>query len=137
MFSTIMVPVDLRHRATLGKAVDLACSMARDHAAEICFVSVSGELPSEIARSSGDYGEKLQEFAARKAEQYGITARALNLGSPDPEAEVDRKLLDTIEKVGADLVVMASHRPGLMDYIFASHGGYIASHAKVSVFVVR
>lgn len=137
MFSTIMVPVDLRQRETLGKAVELACSMARAHAAEVCFVSVSGEVPSEIARSSGDYGEKLQAFAERKAAEHGIRTRAHNLGSPDPEAEVDRKLLDAIEKVGADLVVMASHHPGLMDYIFSSHGGYIAAHAPVSVFVVR
>ena len=63
-----MVPVDLVHRDTLSKAVDLACGMARDHKAEICFVSVSGELPSEIAKSSSEYGEKLQEFANRKAE---------------------------------------------------------------------
>lgn len=137
MFSRIMVPVDLVHRDTLGKAVELACGMARDHNAEICFVSVSGELPSEIARSSGEYGEKLQEFADRKAEEYAIAARALNLSSPDPEAEVDRKLLNAVEEIGADLVVMASHQPGLMEHIFSSHGGYIASHAKISVFIVR
>ncbi len=137
MFSKIMVPVDLAHRDALVKAVDLACSMARDHKAEICFVSVSGELPSEIARSSAEYGEKLQEFADRIAEEYGISAKALNLASSDPQAEVDRKLLDAIEDIGADLVVMASHQPGLMEYIFSSHGGYIAAHARVSVFVVR
>lgn len=137
MFSRIMVPVDLAHRDALGKAIDLACSMAREHKAELCFVSVSGELPSEIAKSSSDYGEKLQEFADRKAEEYAISAKALNLSSADPEAEIDRKLLSAIEQIGADLVVMASHQPGLMEYIFSSHGGYIAAHAKVSVFVVR
>ncbi|TQM91857.1 MAG: universal stress protein [Roseinatronobacter sp.] len=137
MFSKILVPVDLAHRDTLSKAVAFACNTAREHKADICFVSVSGELPSEIARSSGEYGEKLQEFADRKAEEYAITVTALNLSSPDPAAEVDRKLLKAIEDTGADLVVMASHQPGLMEYIFSSHGGYIAAHAKVSVFVVR
>lgn len=137
MFTKVMVPVDLAHREQLGKAVDIACTMARDHEAEIVFVSISGELPSEIAESSGDYGEKLQEFAERKASEYGVTAHALNLRSADPEAEIDRKLLNAIEETGADLVVMASHQPGLMEYIFSSHGGYIAAHAKVSVFVVR
>ena len=39
--------------------------------------------------------------------------------------------------VGADLVIMASHVPGMLEHIFSSHGGYIAQHAKVSVFVVR
>ena len=137
MFTKVMVPVDLAHRETLGKAVEFACSIARDHKAEIIFVSVSGELPSEIARSSGEYGEKLQDFAARMAAKHAIAAQALNLRAADPEAEIDRKLLNAIEETGADLVVMASHQPGLMEYIFSSHGGYIAAHAKVSVFVVR
>ncbi len=137
MFSRIMVPIDLAHQDALGKAVDIACSMAREHKAELCFVSISGELPSEIARSSGEYREKLQAFAERKAQEYAIPTQALTLASPDPGAEVDRKLLRAIEDIGADLVVMASHQPGLMEYIFSSHGGYIAAHAKVSVFVVR
>ncbi len=137
MFTKVMVPVDLAQRDTLGKAVDIACTMARDHKAEIIFVSVSGEMPSEIARSPADYSEKLQDFAARMAEKYAIPAQALNLRSADPGAEIDSKLLQAVRETGADLVVMASHQPGLMEYIFSSHGGYIASHAKVSVFVVR
>ena len=39
--------------------------------------------------------------------------------------------------LGADLVVMATHVPNLTDYIWASHGGHLASHAKASVFLVR
>ena len=38
---------------------------------------------------------------------------------------------------GADLVVMQSHVPGLMDYIWPSNGGKVAGHAKCSVLVVR
>ncbi len=137
MFSRIMVPVDLAHSDALGKAIALACSMAREHKAELTFVSVSGELPSEIARSSSEHGEKLKEFAERIAAEHAIPTQALTLKSADPGAEVDRKLLGAIEEIGADLVVMASHQPGLMDYIFSSHGGYVAAHARVSVFVVR
>ena len=57
----------------------------------------------------------------------------------DPAVELDNKLLDTIESTGADLVVMASHLPGLADklHILRSNAGTIASKAKVSVFVVR
>ena len=137
MFSKIMVPIDMNHSDKLTKAIDVACAMGRDQKAEVCFVSVSGEMPSGTARSAGEYGEKLQQFADRKAEEYAITTRAINLKSVDPEAEIDRKLLKTITDLGADLVVMASHKPGLMEYIFSSHGGYIAQHAKVSVFLVR
>ena len=44
---------------------------------------------------------------------------------------------EAAEELGADLVVMATHVPNLTDYIWASHGGHLASHAKASVFLVR
>jgi hypothetical protein len=32
---------------------------------------------------------------------------------------------------------MASHVPGLTEYVWPSNGGKLAGHAKASVFVVR
>jgi nucleotide-binding universal stress UspA family protein len=57
--------------------------------------------------------------------------------APDPAVEVDRKLLAIIQESGADLIVMATHQPGWIEYLVNSHGGRLASHAPVSVFVVR
>jgi len=45
--------------------------------------------------------------------------------------------LHTIDEIGADLVVMQSHLPGLVDYVWPSNGGKIAGHSRASVFVVR
>jgi len=55
----------------------------------------------------------------------------------DPAVETTAELMKAIDKIGADLVIMASHEPGFFEHIFSSHGGYIAQHAKCSVFVVR
>lgn len=137
MFSQIMVPVDLVHREALGKALDLATDMAKRYSADVHLVSVSGELPSELAHSAAEHGEKLDAFAGRLADKTGLTVTAHNLSSHDVEAEMDSALMKAVDQTGADLVVMASHVPGLMEYIFASHGGHMAAHAKVSVFVVR
>ena len=55
----------------------------------------------------------------------------------DPTTEVDDALLRAVDETGADLVVMQSHIPGLIDYVWPSNGGKIAGHAKASVLVVR
>ena len=57
--------------------------------------------------------------------------------SHDMAIDLDDVLMRTANEVGADLVVMASHVPGLAEYVFASRAGYLASHAKMSVLVVR
>ncbi|NND41526.1 MAG: universal stress protein, partial [Silicimonas sp.] len=55
----------------------------------------------------------------------------------DPTTEVDDALVRAIDETGADLVVMASHVPNVMDHIWPSKGGKQAQHAKCSVMVVR
>ena len=57
--------------------------------------------------------------------------------SHDPAADLDHRLIAAGREIGADLIVMASHLPGLPEHLFASNAGAVASHAKVSVFVVR
>jgi hypothetical protein len=34
-------------------------------------------------------------------------------------------------------VVMASHVPGMLEHVWSSHAGRLASHASASVFIVR
>ena len=52
-------------------------------------------------------------------------------------AELPGILEREVEAQGADLVVMASHVPGLLDHIFTSNAGHVATHSAASVFIVR
>ena len=84
-----------------------------------------------------EYGKKLKAFAEEQASKHGIKATADAVVSHDPSADVDDALMKAIGTTGADLVVMQSHMPSLMDYVWPSNGGKIAEHAKCSVMVVR
>ncbi|MEI4232588.1 universal stress protein [Roseovarius sp. D22-M7] len=137
MFSKIMVPVDLVHKETLQKALDVAGDIAKLYGASIDVVSVGGELPNQLGHTPREFGDQLQGFADELREKYGVTVKADPLMAHDPAVETTSELMKGIEKIGADLVIMASHEPGFFEHIFSSHGGYIAQHAKVSVFVVR
>ncbi len=64
-----------------------------------------------------------------------MDARSAVVG--DPAADLDRALDRELHELGVDLVVMASHLPGLRDYVFHSNAGFLASHTDLSVFVVR
>ena len=46
-------------------------------------------------------------------------------------------MLKAIVNTGPDLVVIASHVPNVLDYVWPSNGGKVAERAKCSVFVVR
>lgn len=137
MFTKLMMPVDLAHVARLEKALAAAADLAKHYGVPICYVGVTVETPSEVAHTPEEYADKLEAFCAAEAAKHGIEASSKVVVSLDPAVDLDPTLLHAIGEVGADVVVMASHVPGLPEHIFASNAGYVASHAAVSVFVIR
>ncbi len=111
--------------------------MARTHNAELHAVSIGSNLPDPAARTESERTATLNALVSDLRTQHNIDATAHEIHSVDPGAEMDSLLMQFIEECQIDLVVMSSHEPGLMEYIFPAHGSYIASHAKISVFVVR
>jgi len=137
MFSSIMIPVDLGHVEQLDKAMSAAASLAKLHGAEASLVGVTQSGPTQIARTPEEYSKKLDDYAAECTKKYGVTFKAHSEVSHDPTIDLDATLMSAAGSIGADLIVMASHVPGFAEYVFASNAGYLASHSKMSVFVVR
>jgi nucleotide-binding universal stress UspA family protein len=137
MFSKIMVPIDLRHTDQMEKALDVAAEMARHHGASVTYVGVTTSQPSSVAHTPAEYTRKLKAFAEQSGAAHGFAADARVYVSHDPAVDLDDTLLKAIGEVGADLVVMQSHVPGLQEYLWPSNGGAVATHAPVSVVIVR
>lgn len=137
MFSKIMAPVDLAHESRLDAALDCAADLARHYDVPIVYVGVTANTPTAIAHNPDEYARKLEHFARSQAEKHGVRTSAHAAVAHDPATEIDDALLKAVGETGADLVVVASHVPGVMDYIWPSHGGSLAEHAKCSVMVVR
>jgi nucleotide-binding universal stress UspA family protein len=132
-----MVPVDLAHPDRLDKALDAAAGLARQQGSEIVYVGVTAETPGKVAHSPDEFASKLDDFASKQASERGVSAKAHAMVSHDPTVDVDDTLLAAIDETDADLVVMASHVPNVADFLWPSNGGKVASHAKVSVMLVR
>ena len=137
MFKTLMIPVDLAHTDHLARALAVAADLAGHYGAEVHLVGVTLTAPTAVAKSPEDYARKLDAFASQKSAELGVEIAAHSEISHDPSIDLDDVLEKTAEKIGADLIVMASHVPGFAERIFASNAGYLASHAKMSVLVVR
>jgi nucleotide-binding universal stress UspA family protein len=132
-----MVPVDLSHQDHLGKALVTAAGLAKEFSAAVCYVSVTTTTPSEVAHTPKEFAQKLEAFAEAQAAAHNITATSKAYTSHDPAIDLDDTLAKAVQETGADLVVMASHVPGVLEHVWSSHAGHLASHADISVFVVR
>ncbi|WP_430473398.1 universal stress protein [Thalassospira lucentensis] len=137
MYQKMLVPVDLAHIDKLERAIQTAVDLAAHYKAEICFLSVGTNTPSEVAHNPKEFEKKLAEFAEECRAKFGVVVTASSHISHDPAVDLSKALVAKADELNADLIVMATHVPGVADHIFTSHGGYVASHSDHSVFLVR
>ena len=136
MYSRILVPVDLDNADNLEKALDLAGQTAMANNAEVVYVVDA--VPTMSARTEGDrMAERLKVFVANQAEKYGVQTTAHVALRSDLHLNVGSDLIDAAKAAECDLIVMASHMPSFKDHILSSNAGYVASHAPMTVYVVR
>lgn len=137
MFTRIMTPVDLAHVDRMERSLQCGAELARLWGIPVIYVGVTAQTPGSLAHNPEEFAHRLHAFAAEQGEARSVTAKAHTAISHDPAADLDDALLKAVKDIDADLVVMASHVPGLTDYIWPSNGGKVAAHAAASVLVVR
>lgn len=137
MFNKIMVPVDLGHLDRIERALGVAADLAGHYGASLVYVSVTAATPGTLAHNPAEFTRKLEAFAKSDGAARGVTPEAKAMIAHDPTTDLDDVLLRAAEETGADLVVMASHRPGLAEYFWPSNGGKLAAHTSHSVMLVR
>ncbi|MGM0633673.1 MAG: universal stress protein [Pseudomonadota bacterium] len=139
MYRKIMVPVDLEHVDNMEKALHGAAELATSYSVPVCYVAVAGRAPNEVAANPEQFEKAMRDFARKQGERHGIETESLTLSSVDVPAELDHKLLEGLRQTGADLVVMASHVPGVSDrlHLIGSNAAWLVRHSDVSIFVVR
>ncbi len=138
MYTSIVIAVALFNegattRAALGRAKALLSPGGK-----VTLVHVLEEVPGYIASSL-----PASHMAARKSD---VTAQVKALAAEVPELNCDividqgqpaAMILDVAQSAAADLIMIASHKPGLSDYFIGSTAARVVRHAQTSVLVTR
>jgi nucleotide-binding universal stress UspA family protein len=139
MIKTILVPIDVAETEAGAAALELAKDLAKSHDGKIVLLNVvekvpgyvASQLPAKFREEALAYGAtRLEEIAA--AHGLADTAEVVvREGHPSTE------ILEYAETIGAGLIVIASHDPGLADYLLGSVAARVVRHAHCSVLVAR
>jgi universal stress protein F len=136
MYKTILVPVDMSHLEKGKSMIDVARKQG-DKDTRIILLHVIEDIPNWAAaeipagileHSRQTIHEELQAIANAASIKADIEIRS---GHPY------KTILDKATEVKADLIIIASHKPGLQDYFLGSTAAKVVRHAKCSVLVVR
>lgn len=135
MYRHVLVPVAFDQDHPPDRAIALARRLV-DPKGRISLLHVMPEVPPfAISYMPEGYGDNLGR--AIRAELEGL-AGPLPGGSAHVEAgEAGRAILTFAEDNEVDCIVIASHRPGLGDYLIGSTTARVVRHATCSVHVIR
>lgn len=134
MYSKILVPVSLAEGADTEHALALANTLSRANA-EICAGHVIETVPTfSEAYVSSEVSTKIEDSAK---ERFNDLVPDVVMDRAVLHGTAGATILDYAKKIGADCIIVASHRPGLADYFLGSTAARVVRHAQCSVHVLR
>jgi nucleotide-binding universal stress UspA family protein len=138
MYTRILVPVDITRVEKLDKALRIAARIASENQATVVYLGVVDAVPTPSTRTEAErQKELLDDLAAEQAKTHEIKTADHIVMRGDLHLHVGSEIIKAAEETRCDLIIMASHTPGIKDHILSSNAGYVASHAPMSVYVIR
>ena len=136
----VLVPVDLADPDLAKPAIDTACAMARPTGGHVRLVNVLPMTPVMLAEYvPPDFDMQQRQQAetavAKLAGECGLDAAQVSASVR--QGGIYHEVLEEAAAIGADLIVMTSHRPAMRTYFLGSNAGHVVRYAKCSVLVVR
>ena len=140
MFSSILVPVDVAHRSSWEHALPQAIELVADSRGSVTVVTVvrsfeltleGVQLPMQLEQILANTRSRLAHIVAEYARMRGEIEQQVRVGS------IAREIIAAAMERSADLILMASHRPEMRDYLIGPNAVHVAQHAPCSVLVLR
>lgn len=142
MYKQILVPVDLNEKGFADKAVAHAVWLAKQSNAEVHLLKVlpgihmsmvATYFPQDAAKQmKQDVKKQLQEFASQYIDEQVVYKTHVAEGKPYST------ILKYAAKLGADLIIMPSHKRSKVDkVVLGSVASKVVQHSPVNVLVVK
>lgn len=140
MFQSILVPIDLADTDLAKPAIETAASLSKSSGGTVRLVNVMPMTPVMLAEYvPPDFDiqqrQSSEEALAIVAHESGIERRRISVVVR--QGGIYHEVLEEAADIGADLIVMTSHRPSMQSYFLGSNAGHVVRYAKCSVLVVR
>lgn len=140
MFTNILVPVDIAEPELARPAIMVAIAMARSVGGKVRLVNVLPMTPVMLA----EYVPPDFDVQQRKSAEETLAAMARDSGLEGGsistvirQGGIYHEVIQEAKEMGADLIVMTSHRPDMRSYFLGSNAGHVVRYANCSVLVVR
>ena len=138
MYKSIVVAVALFNRGATSRSLIQKANKLVDPDGSITLVHVLDEVPAYLAAAVAR--EQLMDHRKAIREQLESLAAGAKAKTVDIDIRGGRpseNILTAARECQADLIMVASHKPGMSDYFIGSTAARVVRHSQISVLVSR
>ncbi|MDJ0935114.1 MAG: universal stress protein [Kiloniellales bacterium] len=141
MFKDILLPVDLGNAESQRKAVKTAVHLAKTAKAQLHVMTVVPDFGLSIVGSffPEGYEKHALDEASKKLHDFvqAEIPKSVKVQHIVGHGTIYEEILRAANELGCDVIILASHRPELKDYLLGPNAARVARHAACSVMIVR
>ena len=139
MYKNVLIAIDVTQESSWHHALPVAIAQARASSAPLHVVAVAPGSPPQLPFLPADYGQKMLSHAKERLQAVlqDQIPEDIHCQQHVRQGSIYKEILSLAREVGADLIVMASHQPGIEDYLLGPNAARVVRHANCSVLVVR
>lgn len=140
MTGSVLVPIDLRHESSWQAALPEAMGWAQRRGCALVVMTVVRDLAATLEGAFLSF--QLERMVAEARQRLGALVKSYDFGQVPVVTDVRfgsiaAEILSAIAEHQAELVVMQSHRPEMLDRLIGPNAAHVALHAPCSVLVLR
>ena len=137
MYKNILVPVAPHHPANTEEAIELAQTL-RAEGGQITLLSALESIPGYVSQYlPNDQLEKNKASIKARLVEDAEGVSDVSVKVMMVAGSAGAAVVEYAEEHGNDLIIIASHKPGLKDYFLGSTAARVVRHATCAVHVVR
>ncbi|MAJ93058.1 MAG: universal stress protein [Rhodospirillaceae bacterium TMED63] len=141
MYTDILLPVDLGNESSWAKALPAAIEYCEAFGSNLHVMTVMPDFRSPMVAQffPDDHEDKLMDNAKDVLHKFVAdrVPEEIKVQHIVADGTIYKAIIETADDIGADLIIMGSHRPELQDYLLGPNAARVVRHSQKSVLVVR
>ena len=141
MYQHILLPVDLGNESSWAKALPTAIEYCGAFGATLHVMTVMPDFRSPMVAQffPDDHEDKLMDNAKDVLQKFVAdrVPEEIKVQHIVADGTIYKAIIETADDIGADLIIMGSHRPELQDYLLGPNAARVVRHSQKTVLVVR
>jgi nucleotide-binding universal stress UspA family protein len=140
MYDILLVPIDFEHKERIKPMITAARALGNKG----CRIVLANIFENSSLYATSDfetYHNRDLDLETQRKAYLDLEQIADQFDLP-PDIQIGRghpakEILEIAETIKANVIVIASHKPGWQDYLIGSTATRIVSHANCAVHVIR